>query len=113
MTKEVVLVNGTVILDGRPLAIGAPAIYAAEFDAGILILLDPDSRPGGVGQFQNLMLVAPGGAPFWVAELPTTGTGDAYYLIESLKPLIALSVSSYRGTIDPTTGRLVDVEFVK
>jgi hypothetical protein len=113
VSGEVVLVNGRVILDERPLAIGAPAIYAAKLDAGILILVDPDARPGDVGQFQNLMLVAPGGATIWVAELPTTGTGDAYYSIESLKPLIALSVSSYRGTIDPATGRLVDVEFVK
>ncbi|MDA8316132.1 MAG: hypothetical protein M0010_13335 [Actinomycetota bacterium] len=88
----------------------------AAFPLGTLVILlfAPDSLRDHFGQFPNLIAIdASSGEKVWEAELPSTTTGDRYYKIASREPLVAYSVKSFVCTIDPSTGRITEKEFVK
>ena len=73
----------------------------------------PDADPRRYGTFRNVVALDRGGRQVWVAETPTTSTGDCYYHIASAKPLIAYSTQSFDCTIDPTSGRITEQVFTK
>ena len=77
------------------------------------MLYDPDADTRSWGTFPNLVAVDVDGRQVWIAETPTTVTGDAYYRISSVQPLRAMSVKSYDCEIDPATGRIIDRIFYK
>ena len=80
----------------------------------VIVLFNPDSVTDRFGQFPNLVaLSASTGELVWKAELPSTTTGDRYYRIASHDPLVAYSVRSFVCTIEMSTGRITDREFVK
>jgi hypothetical protein len=85
-------------------------------DLGLLVvvLFDPDSNTAKFGQFPNLVALRRDGSEFWVAELPSTSTGECYYRVrEGGGQLLASSVRSIEVEIDPLTGKLVSREFTK
>jgi len=79
----------------------------------IVILLDPDENLGIDGQYQNLIGYNLTGSCIWRAELPTIKTSDVYWKINSSKPLVVSSWSSYNCHIDELTGLIVEKEFYK
>lgn len=114
MTVRDLRVDGRFVeLDETRLEFRWPVLTAALIGDRVLLLHDPDSRPGNVGQFRNLAAYNLDGSTCWTAELPTTTTGDCYYRIESYEPIFALSYSSFRCRIDLADGRIIDQTFVK
>jgi hypothetical protein len=75
-----------------------------------IILLDPDSSEHGA--FQNLFCIERDGGIIWIATLPETH--DRFVQIRMRgNDLIANSWSGYMVTINPLTGRTIDIVFVK
>ena len=107
--------------DGDSLVVGRksfrmahPVKDAFTVAALVIVLFDADSVTNKFGQFANLIAIDPlTGDQVWEAELPSTTTGDHYYKVASHDPLIAYSVQSFVCTIDATTGKITDKEFVK
>ena len=80
----------------------------------VIALLDPDKGPYHPNnRYANLVCYAADGTLVWRAELPTSGGGDCYFKVRSEDPIVVSSFSSYRCTIDPETGRIVDRTFLK
>lgn len=80
----------------------------------VIVLFDPDSVARKFGQFANLVAIDPSnGEQVWEAELPSSTTGDHYYKVASHDPLVAYSAQSFVCTIDATSGKIRDKEFVK
>lgn len=82
-------------------------------DDKVIVLFDPDSYISKFGQFRNLIALDKFGKTIWIAELPTTSSGDCYYMVVSRSPLIANSFQSYTCEIDPETGRIKNKIFYK
>jgi hypothetical protein len=77
----------------------------------VIVLYDPDEAPRPYGSFSNLVALDNHGAELWKAELPQSP--DSYYRLVSATPLVVDSVGSFRCTIDPESGRLLEVEWLK
>lgn len=78
-----------------------------------VVLFDGRDAPIKGVRFANLFGYDGRGNELWVAEMPISGSATEYMLIESVEPLVVLSLSSYRCTIDPNTGRITRREFLK
>jgi hypothetical protein len=86
-----------------------------------LVLLDPDvylidseyklQRRSGAPAIRNLWAFDNLGHKLWEAEFPEAN--DYYYKLASIKPLVALSFSSWRCTLSLTTGQILSKEFLK
>ena len=113
MIGDVNILGDVVVVGDRRIRLTHPADDAFTLDDLLIVLYAPSSESGKVGQFANLVALNKGGDLVWTAELPTTQTGDCYYRVTSRLPLVANSVMSYVCTLDPTTGRIIDREFVK
>lgn len=106
-------------IDGKPLRMDHMVRDAWWADGCAIVLLDPNvflDEPGGARRrprdpVKNLRAYAPSGELLWEAEQPEHE--DHYYLIESRKPLVALSFSAYRCDIDLATGRILSKEKLK
>ena len=89
----------------------------AAIDLGLLVVVmfEPEAQQLKWGQFANIAAFRRDGQPFWTAELPTSETGDRYYslAVGDGQVLKANSVKSYRITLDPLTGRILEREFTK
>ena len=86
---------------------------AFALDDKVIVLFDPDCRMESFGQFRNLIALDTLGKTIWTAELPTTTTGDRYYMVVSKFPLVVNSFHSYTCEIDPETGRIKDKIYYK
>ncbi len=113
MTGDVTLLGNTVLVGDRRFELPHPADDAFVLADRLVVLYSPSSESGKVGQFPNLVAFSEDGDLVWIAELPTTQTGDCYYRVVSRQPLVANSVRSFQCTIDPDSGRLVSKEFMK
>lgn len=112
-SAEVDIVGHAVVSRGRRFDFEYPVRAAFWLNASLVVLFDSDARLEKFGQFPNLIAVDESGKRLWVAELPTTKTGDHYYRIASTEPLVAYSFSSYDCEIDVDTGRIRTREFTK
>jgi len=109
--------SGPVAFEDRVLRMGATTVelehpIADAFACGelILVLFRYDA---GWRQFSNLQAIASQGTRAWVAELPTSSSGDAYVGISSRDPLVAASWSGFQCTLDPHSGRITGKAFTK
>src|SRR5689334_18568931 len=96
--------DGLVSIDGRLVPMRYRVLDARAVGHLIVVLFDPDQGPRPFGRFQNLVAVSPEGEDVWIADLPTTVIGDAYYRIASVDPLVVYSNQSFECTIDTQTG---------
>ena len=113
-TRAVRIANASVALPWPPMA-----VVAAEDMT--LVLLDPDvylpdpeyrlQRRSGAPAIRNLWAFDDGGHKLWEAEVPEPN--DYYYKLASTRPLVALSFSSWRCTLSPTTGQILNKDFLK
>lgn len=79
-----------------------------------VILYDRDSNIRKWGQFPNLIGLSNSGEKLWVAELPTTDTGDSYFDVQLEEgKLIADSVRSFSCEINPLNGKIIHKTFFK
>jgi hypothetical protein len=111
--RDVRILGETVLSDGRRFDFEHPVQEAWWWEDLLIVLFDPDAHSERFGQFPNLVAVDVNGTRRWVAELPTTTTGDRYYRIASREPLVAYALSSHDCEIDLRTGRIVRREFTK
>jgi hypothetical protein len=79
----------------------------------VVVLFDPDANPRPHGTFRNLGALDRHGNQVWLADTPTTTTGDCYTRIASGEPLVAHSFQSFVCTIDPATGSIIGRVFTK
>jgi hypothetical protein len=108
-------------IDGNAIAMPWPVLDALEQGDKVFVLFDPDSylldpnykkmRKQGAPAIRNLIALTKTGVILWEAEMPDPA--DYYYRIESRKPLVALSFSSYRCEIDLQSGRITGKQFLK
>src|SRR6476469_9519666 len=105
----------TVSFHGDQLSIGGhtpvlkfPIVDAFDHGDLTIVLFAPDRDLRNYGQFHNLVALNGHGALVWEAELPTTITGDCYYMIVNRSPLLVYSVQSYDVTLDADTGRILE-----
>lgn len=113
MIAHIRFVGDVLIIGNARLELEHEIFTAWRVDGRVLVLFDPDAVSDKVGQFANLVALDDAGQRLWVAEMPTTITGDRYYRVESMNPIIVCSVSSFDCTIDPETGLILDQEFTK
>ncbi|MBY0273553.1 MAG: hypothetical protein K2X02_09170 [Alphaproteobacteria bacterium] len=79
-----------------------------------VVLLDPREDKKNWGQFHNLLSVDIEGIDKWIAELPTTDSGDSYYKIQlKNNELWAYSTCSYICKINPENGKIIERIFTK
>jgi hypothetical protein len=114
-TLRAVSHDGDIVkIDGKPLRMDY--IVRDAFWAGdrAVVLLDPHAflddpaygrRKSPRKAVKNLRAYSPSGEILWQAEQPEFQ--DHYYMIESQKPLVALSFSAYRCDIDLDSGRIL------
>jgi len=106
--------NGKMLsVSGKSLELDYPVADAFELEGRIIVLFNPDAYKEKFGQFSNLIALRPTGERLWVAELPTTTTGDRYYKVASQTPLVVYSIYSQECEIDPATGRIKARHFFK
>ncbi|AVV80770.1 hypothetical protein LEP1GSC161_2026 [Leptospira santarosai str. CBC1416] len=86
---------------------------AFEIDGIIVILFDADDNLVLTHNNENLIAYDIKGNFLWAAEYPQISKEDYYYKIQSKKPLIAYSYSSYQCEIDIKTGKIISSEFFK
>lgn len=83
----------------------------------IIVLLDPDDRPTGVEAwhpFPNIMRLGHGGEVQWrCALLPQETAWKCYLAVEWQGKQLIARAPSYRVTLDPMTGAIIDSEFTK
>lgn len=111
--SDVRFVGDVLITGARRLELEHAIDAAWRAGSRIIVLFDPDAEQGKIGQFPNLVAVNERGEQVWIADLPTSTTGDRYYRVQSEDPIVVSSVSSYDCEIDLGTGRIVRQEFTK
>jgi hypothetical protein len=102
---------GLLRLDGVNVRTAYRVREAAVMGSRVIVLFDPDEAPRPYGSFANLVALDNQGSELWKAELPQSP--DAYYKLVSVDPLVALSVASFRCTLDEATGRIIEAEWLK
>jgi hypothetical protein len=107
------LLNGKLSINDKLIELKYPVIDAFESGGTVIALFDPDAYTEKFGQFPNLVALQTNGVQIWVAELPTTNTGDCYYKIASKMPLVVYSVCSEECEIEVATGRIKTRSFYK
>ena len=115
------LKSETVSFDENRLFVGSEQIATFDYpirdafanDTFLIVMLNKDAYPKETRRCENLLAVDLKGQTIWVAQLPTTSGLDAYYRIESRKPLVAYSIASYDCRIDLRTGAIERKEFYK
>jgi hypothetical protein len=105
--------DGAFSINGTAVESPHRIIEATRAGDVVVVLYDPDADPRGWGTFRNLAAFDRRGQRVWLAETPTSTTGDCYYQIASAEPLVAYSTQSFICTIDPLTGRITDRVFTK
>jgi hypothetical protein len=99
--------DGQLVIAGVSVRLPHPVKDAVGIEGCVVVLYDPDSSPRRWGTFPNLSALDRDGNMLWVAEAPTTDTGDCYVAIRSTNPLVVTSWSSYKCKIDHATGEIV------
>jgi hypothetical protein len=112
-SPDVAVQDGRLIIGGAEVTTRHPVVHACVAEGQIVVLYDPDANPRKWGTFRNLASLDRHGAELWVAEPPTTTTGDCFVRIDSCEPLAVGSWSSFDCVIDPRSGRIVESTFTK
>ncbi|MBY0273393.1 MAG: hypothetical protein K2X02_08345 [Alphaproteobacteria bacterium] len=90
------------------------SVIYLENKQSFIVLYDMDSNIRKWGQFPNIICFSAGGNKLWIAELPTTDTGDSYCQMKFKNgKLTAYSWKSYSCEIDINTGKIKEAIFVK
>lgn len=106
--------NKNLEIYGNKVGFEYPIEEVILFHDRYLVLLDPDAFTRKWGQFQNLICINPKGDKIWIAELPTSTTGDCYHTLEIIDDRInAYSWCSYKCFINPETGKIIEKNFTK
>jgi hypothetical protein len=105
--------NQTLTVDGQAHQLEHRILDAIEYDDRVVVLFDPNAHVEKFGQFRNRIAISRHGTRLWVAELPTSTSGDRYYRIVRENSLRASSIYSLVCEIDPATGQILAKEFVK
>ena len=110
-----------VMIADTSVALPWPPMAVVAVEGNTLVLLDPDVylldpeykrlRRFGAPAIKNLWAFDNQGRKLWEAEFPEPT--DYYYKLLSARPHVALSFSSWRCTLCPTTGRTLNKEFLK
>jgi hypothetical protein len=100
-------------LDGVTFAQAYPILDVLPIGDLAVVLFDPDAVQSTFGQFRNVIAFDADGREVWIAELPTTYTGDAYYGISAENGLTAFSIQSFVVVLDVRTGAILDATFTK
>jgi hypothetical protein len=83
----------------------------------VIVLLDPQRRPTGVEDwhpFPNIMRMSPTGEVLWrSALLPQETAWKCYLLVERLDDKLIAQAPSYKVTLDPESGAIVESVFTK
>lgn len=83
----------------------------------VVILLDPDQRPGDVlpwHPFQNIVRIASDGTVIWRSELvPGETTAKCWDAVDWVDGRLRATTYSYTCELDPASGRIVDSVFTK
>ena len=105
----------------RLVALPWPAMEVVAAADRTFVLLDPDAyllgpeykrrRRSDSPALRNLWAFDDRGNKLWEAELPEPG--DYYYKLVSANPVVALAFSSWRCSLSPTTGQILQREFLK
>jgi hypothetical protein len=113
--------TSTLVINGKSIQMPWAVLEAVEHEDKIFVLLDPDSylldseykkmRRQGAPVVKNLLAFNKSGVKLWEADMPEPS--DYYYLIGSASPLFVNSFSSYRCEIEPTSGKIINKEFLK
>jgi hypothetical protein len=103
--------DGRLLLNGVPIRTPYRVQEAVVSDERAIALYDPDDAPREYGSFANLVAMDAEGSELWKAELPQSPA--SYYKLVSVDPLVALSWASFRCTIDPATGRILEAQWFK
>jgi hypothetical protein len=111
----------TLVIDGTALSLAYAIREAFALDDKIIVLLDPNAylsdpsyskeRRRGENALHNLLALTANGETLWEAEFPEQV--DYYYEVSCRSPLTALSFSSFRCEIDPRTGKIIRMDFLK
>jgi len=105
--------DNTLTIDGREHHLNFPIESAVESGDRVFVLFDPDAHHEKFGQFENVVALSRAGEVLWIAELPTSRSGDRYYRLVCERALKASSVFSFVCELDPATGRILRKEFLK
>jgi len=105
--------KNVVTIDGVPCTLAYAIADAIELKHIIVILYDPGAYSKKSGQFRNVVGVDRSGKQMWIADLPTTTSGDRYYSIRQDHGLRASSIYSYECELDSLTGHIIGQIFVK
>lgn len=112
-TNHINFAGNTVFIGDKTVTLEYPVMSAFENKGRIFVLFDPDSFVESFGQFHNLIALDATGNKIWDAQLPTSTSGDRYYQLTSIEPLIADSIYSFTCTLDHESGRILNKEFYK
>ena len=107
------ILGSTVRIGTQEIQTGFPIRDAFVSGDRVIILYEPNSLEGKVGQFPNLQAFTFSGEEVWTAELPTSTTGECYYQIASKDPLVVYSYHSFECEINPSDGKIVRKHFLK
>jgi hypothetical protein len=83
----------------------------------VIVLLDPERRPTGVEAwhpFPNIMRMSPAGEVLWrSALLPQETAWKCYLSVEWVDDKLVARAPSYKVTLDPESGAIVESVFTK
>ena len=83
----------------------------------VIVLLDPEDRPTGIESwhpFPNIMRITPAGELAWqCALLPEETAWKCYLSVQWVGEILIAEAPSYRVTLDPASGVILDSEFTK
>lgn len=100
-----------VIFSGKVLDHPVDTVLPVAGSDDAIVLVDYD---GGPRRFKNLLRINPRGEPVWIADLPVPSETDAYVQVQwDELGLTANSWSGYWVVLDPGSGKIEHVEFVK
>jgi hypothetical protein len=103
-----------ITINGKNIKLDLPIYHLAAKQDKIIILIDPEYNTKRWGQLPNLLCYNDKGTYLWTAELPTTDTGDCYYLFKIKNDYIeAYSWESFTCYISIETGKIFEKIFTK
>jgi hypothetical protein len=103
--------NGEVAYTGKVLDQPIETILPVAGSNDAIILVD---YYGGPRRFKNLLRINPRGQPVWIADLPVPSESDRYVQVQwDENGLTANSWAGYWVKLDPDSGEITNVEFVK
>jgi len=85
-------------------------------DSDDVVLLDPEQRPEGIEAwhpFHNVLRLGPAGEVRWRCALLPESTWKCYLSVEWVGDRMVAETPSYKVTLDPASGAIIDSVFTK